>query len=80
MSPLKASFDYYLANQSSFVEKYNGKFVVLKETAVVGVFDNETEAVLETQKSHRLGTFLVQLVGPGKSSHTQTFYSRVAFG
>lgn len=76
---LKAEFDYYLAHQDELVKQYNGKHIVLKEHRVIGVFDDPASAVLETQKTHQLGTFLVQKVEPGQAAYTQTFHSRVSF-
>lgn len=78
-SPLKKEFDYYLAHQLELVRQYNGKFIVLKEQAVIGSFDDKLTAVAETQKKHELGTFLVQKVEPGNDAYTQSFHSRVAF-
>ena len=78
-SPLKREFEYFLANQAELVKKYNGRFVVIKNQAVIGVFDDQATAVTETSKSHELGTFLVQKVEPGSDVYSQTFHSRVAF-
>ena len=78
-NPLIQEFEFYLANQDRIVSEYNGKFVVIKNKEVIGAFDNELVAIAETQKSHELGTFLVQKVGPGNIGHTQTFHSRVVF-
>jgi hypothetical protein len=78
-SPLQKEFQYYLEHQSELVEKFNGRFVVIKEGAVIGNYGGELEAVTETQKTHKLGSFLVQFVSPGNTAYTQTFHSRVAF-
>lgn len=78
-SPLKKEFEFYLANQADLVDKYNGKFVVIKDLKVLGAYDDELVAINETQKAHKVGTFLVQKVSPGTSAYTQTFHSRVAF-
>lgn len=78
-SQLKREFDYYLAHQQELVEKYNGKFVVIKDSRVIGVYDSQLAAIAETQKSEPLGTFLVQKVEPGSGAHSQTFHSRVVF-
>lgn len=78
-SPLKADFQYYVDHHKEMVEKYAGKVVVIKDQKVIGVFDSERAAIAETQKTHRLGTFLVQKVEPGTSGYTQTYHSRVAF-
>lgn len=78
-SPLKREFEYYLANQKALVRKHKGKFIVIKNREVIGVYDDQVTAVSETEKMHELGTFLVQKVEPGNEAHTQTFHSRVAF-
>ena len=78
-SPLKPEFDYYLAHQEELVRKHNGKFVVIKNLAVIGVYDDQDTAISETTKAHELGTFLVQKVEQGPGAYTQTFHSRAAF-
>jgi hypothetical protein len=75
---LKREFEYYLAHQDELVRQHNGRFVVIKGEQVIGVHDDLGAAVLETQKQHELGTFLVQKVEPGTGAYTQTFHSRVA--
>lgn len=79
MSTLRQNFDFYLAHQEDMVAAHNGKFVVIKDCKVIGEYRDRVAAIEETQKSHELGTFLVQFVAPGDASHTQTFHSRVAF-
>ena len=78
-SRLEPEFKYYLDNQEELVEQYNGKFIVIKNRTVIGVYDDQTTAVSKTTETHELGTFLVQKVEPGDKAHTQTFHSRVAF-
>lgn len=78
-SPLTDEFQYYLDHQDKFVEKYNGKVVVIKDGVLLGVYESELEAVEETEKAEKLGTFLVQLVSPGDEAYRQTFHSRVTF-
>ncbi|HYU69803.1 MAG TPA: DUF5678 domain-containing protein [Burkholderiales bacterium] len=78
-SPLKKEFEFYLAHQGELLEKYNGKFIAIKDGNVLGSYDDELAAINETQKTHKLGTFLVQKVSPGTSSYNQTFHSRVVF-
>ena len=69
-------FDFYLANQDAMVEQYNGRVIVIKDCAVLGAYDSAIEAVLETQKQHELGTFLVQRVSPGTEAYTVRFPTR----
>ncbi len=77
--PLEKEFKYYLAHQDELVKKYNGKFVVIKDDKVIGVFDTKSEAIEEMTKKHELGTFLVQKCESGTDSYTETYHSRVAF-
>jgi Family of unknown function (DUF5678) len=78
-SPLQQEFEYFLANQQEFVKQYNGKFIVIKDRKVIGSYDDQISAINETQKLHKVGTFLVQKVVPGDTAYTQTFHSRVSF-
>jgi formyltetrahydrofolate synthetase len=79
MEALRTEFDYYLAHQNELVKKYNGKFIVIKNQAVIGDYESELEAVKKTAQEHELGTFLVQKCEPGSESYTQMYHSRVTF-
>lgn len=76
---LENEFQYYIDNQSELVEKYKGKFLVIKEQSIIGVYDSEIEAYTETVKKEELGTFLIQECQPGEENYTQTFRTRVVF-
>lgn len=76
---LEKEFEFYIKNQDSLVKKYNGKFIVIKDENVIGAYNNEPEAFFETEKTHKLGTFLIQLCIPGEDAYTQIFHSRVQF-
>jgi hypothetical protein len=78
-SRLQADFQFYRANQADFVGRYNGKFIVLKDFALLGVYETHAEAIRETMKHHELGTFLVQQVTPGDSATTARYHSRATF-
>lgn len=75
---LKKEFEYFKQHQDELVEKYEGKFVVIADEKVLGTYGSEMEAYRESQKSHPLGTFLIQKCIPGTEGYTQTFHSRVA--
>lgn len=74
---LEREFQFYLSHQDELVKKHSGKFVVIKNDEVLGVFDDEIFAIQEISKKHELGTFLVQKCEPGTDAYTQTFHSRV---
>ncbi|MBI4382811.1 MAG: hypothetical protein HY579_02115 [Nitrospinae bacterium] len=77
--PLEKEFKYYLEHQNELVKKYNGKFVVIKDCVVIGVFDDEDDAIEQTSQKYELGTFIVQKCTPGPEEYTRTFHSRVVF-
>ena len=55
------------------MKRHGGKYIVIVGEKVVGVFDSDMEAYLQTKKTHDVGTFLIQHCLPGKNSYTQTF-------
>lgn len=77
MGSLDDEFKYYLDHQDELVQKYEGKYLVIKNQQVQGAFDKEIDAYKDASEKHELGTFLIQLCLPGEASHTQTYHSRV---
>ncbi len=76
---LTREFQYYLEHQEELVGLHEGKYIVIRNEAVIGVFDSELAAIQETAKKHAMGSFLVQRCELGQESYTQVFHSRVAF-
>ena len=68
-------FEYYLTHQQEMLNKYDGRVIVLKDCQVIGDYDDVLSAITETEKRHKLGTFLIQEVSPGDSAYTATFYT-----
>lgn len=77
-STLQRELDYFKANQDELVAKAPGKFLVIKDQQVQGIYDSQSEAYADAKSKFELGTFLIQQALPGEG-HTQTFYSRVGF-
>lgn len=77
MAELKCEFDFFLKNQKSLVKKYRGKYVVIKNNKVLGVYSDIPSAISETSKVEEYGTFLVQKCEPGTAVFTQFFHSRI---
>ncbi|MBU4141359.1 hypothetical protein KKE99_00605 [Patescibacteria group bacterium] len=75
---LQKQLEYFKSHQNELVEKYKGKFIVIRDQRVQGVYDTEIEAYTEAEKKFELGNFLIQQCLPGQESYTQTFHSRVA--
>lgn len=78
-SMLKKDFDFFLNNQNELVKKYNNQYLVIVNQVVVGAYNSFEEALKESIKDHKIGTFLIQKCTSGVSAYTQTFHSRVSF-
>lgn len=76
---LKEEFEYYLAHQEELVKQYRGKFLVIKNKQIIGVYGSELEAYTNTLRSEDAGTFLIQECQAGSENYTQTFRTRVIF-
>jgi hypothetical protein len=56
---VRDNFDYYTANQDEIVKGRLGEFVVIKDSAVVGYYGTEGDA-LKAMKGNELETFIIQ--------------------
>ena len=50
---------WYLANEEDLLSRYYGRFVVIKDEAVIADYSNKIAAWRETIKSHVPGTFII---------------------
>jgi hypothetical protein len=72
-------FKFYKEHQAEFVEKYDGKFIVLVADKVEGAYDNISVAHDAAAQRFTPGQFLVQRVTPGDEAYTAVSHSRIAF-
>ena len=70
---MREAFHYYLDHQDEFVRLYDGKVIVIKDGKVLGSYNNETEAIFETEKTEQHETFIIQRVSPGDKEYTVRF-------
>ena len=76
---LKEEFSYYVEHHGEFVEKYNGKVIVLKGTEVLSTFDTVTDAYWWAVQEGLLGKVMIQKVAPGEGNYTLTISSSLIF-
>jgi len=76
---LDKEYKYYLKHQRELLKKYKNKFIVIKNSKVIGSYLSEKEAYEDTIKKHKIGTFLIQQCLSLKKSPPKAFYSRVIF-
>ena len=75
---LEKNFKYYLDNQNKLLPLYNGKFIVIVDSKVVGAYNNREDAYYSSLEKYAPGTFLIQLFTPGDSAYTVRYYNRVS--
>ena len=74
---LEKEYEFFQKNKKIFKEKYLGKFIVIKNEEVIGVYLTVSEALEKTSKKHEIGSFLIQEVAENDSDYIQRFHSRV---
>lgn len=51
---------YYEKNKRKFKELYNGKYIVIKNKAIIGIYDTHSEAYHNTITDNEVGTFIIK--------------------
>lgn len=75
---LEKEYQYYIDHKTELVEKYDGKFLIIKDENVIGVFDSEMEAYSQAAKEFEVGTFLIQQA-IADTDENKIYFSRVTF-
>jgi hypothetical protein len=57
---LDKELNYYISQRHKFLEMYDGKFIVIKNAKVIGVYNTHTDAYEEAKKVHEVGTFIIK--------------------
>ncbi len=76
---LLKSHKWYEANRKEMVSLYNGRYIAIAGSAVIGDYASEEDALRETVQKHPLGTFIVKKCVPESKEQKIVFHSRVAF-
>lgn len=71
----KDELEYFISNQDKFVEKYLGKYLVIKDRELIGIYSNALDAYVNTKKTYKPGTFMIQECKPGTEAYTVTIAS-----
>ncbi len=74
---LKKEYDFYKENENQFIKKYKGKFIVIKNKEVLGVYDSKIDAYVKTQEEHKVGTFLIHQCLKETEKNQVSFYSYI---
>ena len=75
---LEREFEYYKSHKDELDSKYDGQFVIVKDTEIHGPFASQEDALREGLKLYPPGTFLVQHCRVGEDQSLR-YFSRVSF-
>jgi hypothetical protein len=73
------NYEWFKRNLPALADKYDDRYVVVKNEAVIASYPSFDEALVETLRTETPGTFIIQLCSLDESKTTLKFYSRVRF-
>lgn len=68
----KDELEFFVKNQEVLVKQHEGKTLAIKGNQILGAYDTPLEAYVETQRTHPVGTFMLQVCAPGPDAYTIT--------
>ena len=71
-------YEYFIHNMSSLYGQYGHKFLVIKNKAVIGVYDDMDTAYDETRLKEEVGTFIIQECVDDPAKLVLTFQANVS--
>ncbi len=63
-------YDWFLQNYEELFNEYGVSYLAIKKRKVLGKYNSYAEAVLETEKTEPLGSFIVQYCNGDESAYT----------
>lgn len=77
---LKREYTFFTEHHSELSEKYQGKFLIIKDESVKGHADSFEEAYqIAADMNLEIGSFLIQECAKDLDSLVQTYVSRAVF-
>jgi len=74
MNPvLEREFQYFVDNQTDLFKQFPYQYLAIKDQKVIGVYDSKIDAYLETEKEHKLDSFLIQFCSLSQETFTPYF-------
>ena len=69
---LEKELEFFIGHQEELVSHHLGKFLVIRDETVEGVYENALQALIEAEKRWPIGTFMIQPCVPGPGAYTVT--------
>lgn len=76
---LLKEFEFFNSIVEDLAKEYAGKFVVISNETVNGIFNTRGKALRHATDNFEQGTYIIQEIIP-KATVVQGFHARVAFG
>ena len=74
-----ADYDFFINNLAELYKEYGHRFLVIKNEKVVGVYNSFDDALTETLKTEKPGSFLIQECVENPKDLVLTFQGNIAF-
>ena len=75
---LLSEYYYYMDHISELEKKYPGKFLIIKDKTIIGVYDTFEDAMNGATEKYKVGEFMVQEVGRDYIPRHRSLYLRRA--
>jgi len=59
---LEQEYEFYLENKKEIIKRHLDKVVVIRHNRIVGIYNSTDEALKESVKYYKIGTFLIHKV------------------
>ena len=63
-------FNWFLEHYDELFKRYGVAFLAIKDKKVIGIYDNYADAVKQTGKVEKPGTFIIQECNGNESAYT----------
>jgi len=77
MPSLDRELTFFRARQEELASKHHGKYALIHEEHIEGLYDSELAAYTAAKKKYSAGTFLIRRCLRPEEESTQVFHSRV---
>jgi hypothetical protein len=77
---LRDEYDYFTSSLDELLSKYSGRYIAIKNGTVIGDYDNFDDAYVNTSKTEKLGSFIIQhCVSDDEDSVAHFAWNNVSF-
>ncbi len=63
-------YKWFLDNYDMLFKEYGVKYLAIKNEKVLGAYSTYADAVKETEKTEKIGTFIIQLCNGDETAYT----------